>query len=81
MKTAQRLTEEKIKQEASGLVLSYLAILGHKWDEVYECAYITADKILETLQKGHPTDLVVMPMDMIDYWIEVKKEIQKLKNK
>jgi hypothetical protein len=41
-----------------------------------QCALIAVDEILQVLQKGHPTDLVLIPMDMIDYWLEVKREIE-----
>jgi hypothetical protein len=44
--------------------------------EAKQCALIAVDEILQVLQKGHPTDLVLIPMDMIDYWLEVKREIE-----
>ena len=46
--------------------------------EAKQCALIAVDEILQVLQKGHPTDLVLIPMDMIDYWLEVKREIENL---
>jgi len=43
-----------------------------------KCALIAVDEILHVLRQGHPTELVVMPMDLIDYWFDVKKEIEKI---
>jgi hypothetical protein len=47
-------------------------------EDAKQCALIAVDEILMVLQQGHPTEIVLMPMDLIDYWINVKKEIENL---
>lgn len=75
MKTAQRLAEEKVKQEASRLVLSYLGIIGHKWQEAYDCAIFHVDELLLFIDDDNP-DLFWQ-----NHYQKVREEILKLKNK
>ena len=78
MKTAQRLAEEKAKQEASRLAISFLGILGHQWQEAYDCAILTVDEIIKALPNfEYGLEFVAKN----EFWNNVKQEILKLKNK
>ena len=46
--------------------------------EAKQCALIAVDEILHALRQGHPNELVVIPIDLIDYWFDVEKEIENL---
>jgi hypothetical protein len=63
------------KEKALDLVEQFSSVLMH--DEVYEdsikCALIAVDEIFEALDEHHWQNKLI-----IDYWEEVKQEIQKL---
>jgi hypothetical protein len=63
------------KEKALELVEQFSSVL--MYDEVYEdsikCALIAVDKIIESLHEHHWQNRLI-----IDYWQEVKQEIQKL---
>jgi hypothetical protein len=73
------------KEKAEELVDKYFKLLNYEFGDLvysfkdkppHKCALVAVDEILQVLQQGHPTDLVLIPMDMIDYWLEVKREIE-----
>jgi hypothetical protein len=63
------------KEKALDLVEQFSSVL--MYDEVYEdsikCALIAVDKIFEALHEHHWQNRLI-----IDYWKEVKQEIEKL---
>ncbi len=63
------------KEKAIDLVEQFSSVLIH--DEVYEdsikCALIAVDEVIEALHEHHWQNRLT-----IDYWKEVKKEIEKL---
>ena len=65
------------KEKAQELFNKYLEINYHYY-QAKDCALIAVDEILHVLRESHPTELVVIPMDLIDYWFDVKKEIETL---
>lgn len=54
------------KQKAAYLMLSYMAVLGHKPDLAKQCALVAADEIMNNCYKVHKP-----------FWLEVKNEIKK----
>jgi hypothetical protein len=63
------------KEKAVNLVEQFASVLMH--DEVYEdsikCALIAVDKVIESLHEHHWQNRLI-----INYWEEVKHEIEKL---
>jgi hypothetical protein len=63
------------KEKAIELVEEFASVLMH--DEVYEesikCALIAVDKVIESLHEHHWQNRLI-----INYWEEVKHEIEKL---
>jgi hypothetical protein len=63
------------KEKAIELVEQFASVLMH--DEVYEesikCALIAVDKVIESLHEHHWQNRLI-----INYWEEVKHEIEKL---
>jgi hypothetical protein len=64
-----------MKEKALDLVDKFASVLMH--DEVYEdsikCALISVDEIIEALHQHHWQNRLI-----IDYWQEVKNELEKL---
>ena len=64
-----------MKEKAKELVEQFSSVLMH--DEIYEdsikCALIAVDKVIEALDEHHWQNRL-----LIDYWKEVKHELEKL---
>jgi hypothetical protein len=64
-----------MKEKALDLVDKFASVLMH--DEVYEdsikCALIAVDEVIEALHQHHWQNRLI-----IDYWQEVKNELEKL---
>jgi hypothetical protein len=68
------------KEKAEELVLKYLKMKRHKifngwWHKIIskQCALIAVDEVIEALHEHHWQNRLI-----IDYWEEVKHEIEKL---
>jgi hypothetical protein len=80
MKLVMRLTP---KEKAEELVLRYLRIDDNtkEWFNSYiakQCALITVDEILNQLSPLDLSPLGTYTNPKIEYWLEVKQEIEKL---
>lgn len=76
----------KPKDKARELVKKFMSVEQTKlsdYSTIYQptakqCALIAVDEVLMALQQGHPTELVLMPIELIEYWQQTKTEIENL---
>jgi hypothetical protein len=68
------------KEKAEELLLRYLKVKTHKmfngwWHKITakQCALISVDEVIEALHEHHWQNRLI-----IDYWQEVKNELEKL---
>jgi hypothetical protein len=74
------------KDKALELVDKYMSVEQTKlsdYSTIYQpkakqCAIIAVDEVLMALQQGYPTELVLMPIELIEYWQQTKTEIENL---